>query len=115
MAAMKRSVISMTRRFDLRPNGREAHISGAIAGPCRKYLDGWSVYTAWWIVPVCAVTRQVSGLNVRYITARSATKSAGLTIRARHRCCERSFTEKFRSQLSIMMHTLIDFGCFAQR
>src|ERR1019366_3791836 len=39
----------------LRPNGREAHISGAIAGPCRKYLDFWIVYTAWWIVSVCAV------------------------------------------------------------
>jgi hypothetical protein len=32
-------------------------ISGASAGPCRKHLDSWGVYTAWWIVSVCAVIR----------------------------------------------------------
>src|ERR1035437_7959476 len=36
---------------------RSPHISGAIAGPCRKYLDVWIVYTAWWIVFVCAGIR----------------------------------------------------------
>src|SRR5271169_3137396 len=41
-------------------NGREAHISGAIAGPYRKYLDGWSVYTVWWIASGCAVTQDLT-------------------------------------------------------
>jgi hypothetical protein len=36
---------------------RDAHRSGAIAGPCRKCLDGWNMYTAWWIVSRCPVIR----------------------------------------------------------
>src|SRR5471030_2784244 len=44
-----------------RGNGSNAHISGTIAGPCRKYLDGWDAYTPWWIVSGCAVIQEQFG------------------------------------------------------
>src|ERR1039457_3279908 len=60
MAAMKSSVISMTARFDLRPNGREAHFTTTIAGPCRKHLGGSGGDTTSRTVSGCAVIQAPS-------------------------------------------------------